>query len=72
MRIFKNFPNNNLSPEQLEVLLQIDKRARCFKGWLNEAFDLNERYDRFYVTQSDLAQENIAAKIDEMIQRHLC
>lgn len=61
-----------LSPEQLEVLLQIDKRARGFKGWLNEAFDLDERYDRFYVTKSDLAQENIAAKIDEIIQRHLC
>ncbi len=72
MRIFKNFPHNNLSPEQLKVRLQIDKRAPSFQGGLNEAFDLNERYDRFYVTQSDLAQENIAAKIDETIQRHLC
>ena len=70
MKIFKN-PNNNLSSKQLKVLLQTDKRARGFKGWLNEAFDLDERYAR-YVTQSDLTQENIAAKIDEMIQRHLC
>lgn len=60
-----------LSLEKLEVLLQIDKRARGFKGWLNEAFDLDERYDRFYLTQSDLAQENIAAKIDGIIQSHL-
>ncbi|WP_009630825.1 sporulation protein [Synechocystis sp. PCC 7509] len=60
-----------LSPEKLEVLLQIDKRARGFKGWFNEAFDLDERYDRFYLTQSDLAQENIAATIDSIIQSHL-
>ncbi len=60
-----------LSPEQLEVLLQIDRRARGFKSWFNEAFDLDERYDRFYLTQSDLAQENIAAKIDGIIQSHL-
>lgn len=53
------------------MLLQIDRRARGFKSWFNEAFDLDERYDRLYVTQSDLAQENIAAKIDGIIQSHL-
>lgn len=60
-----------LSLEQLEVLLQIDKRARGFKGLFNEAFNLDERYDRFYLTQSDLALENIAAMIDDIIQSHL-
>ena len=60
-----------LSPEQLEVLLQIDKRARGFKGWLNEAFDLNERYDRFHVTKSDLARENLGVMVDDIIQSHL-
>lgn len=60
-----------LKADKLEVLLQIDRRARGVKGWFNEAFDLDERYDRFYVTQSDLEQENIAVKIDAIIQSHL-
>lgn len=60
-----------LNSDQLEVLLQIDKRARGFKGWLNEALDLDEHYDRFYVTQSNLYREGIAAKIDSILQNHL-
>lgn len=60
-----------LNSDQLEVLLQIDKRVRGFKSLLNEAFDLDERYDRFCVTQSNLSRENIASRIDGILQRHL-
>lgn len=60
-----------LNPDELEVLLQIDKRARGFHGWLDEAFDLDERYVRFYVKESDLYEINLEAMIDDIIQSHL-
>lgn len=60
-----------LKPDELEVFLEIDKRARGLKGWLQEAFDLDERYLRLYVTQSDLDETNVEALIDDIIKSHL-
>ncbi|WP_066377653.1 MULTISPECIES: sporulation protein [unclassified Anabaena] len=57
-------------PDELEVLLEIDKRARGWKGWMEEAFDLDERYMRLVVTPSDLEQD-LEVMIDQMIQSHL-
>ncbi|GAB1539740.1 sporulation protein [Scytonema sp. NUACC21] len=61
----------NLSPHELEVLMEIDKRARGFKGWLDEALDVDERYARFYLTESDLYDMDVEAMIDDIIQSHL-
>ncbi|MUG94467.1 sporulation protein SpoOM [Scytonema sp. UIC 10036] len=61
----------NLSPHELEVLMEIDKRARGFKGWLDEALDIDERYARFYLTESDLYELDVEAMIDDVIQSHL-
>jgi sporulation-control protein len=60
-----------LNPDELEVLLELDKRARGFGGWLDEAFDLDERYARFYLTQSDLDEINVEAMIDDIIHSHI-
>jgi sporulation-control protein len=60
-----------LQPNELEVLLEIDKRARGFKGWLQEAFDVDERYVRFFLTQSDLYEVDVEAMIDDIIQSHI-
>ncbi|AUT02222.1 sporulation protein SpoOM [Nostoc sp. CENA543] len=60
-----------LREDRLEVLLEIDKRARGWKGWIEEAFDVDERYERLVVTQSDMYEKNLEAMIDEIIHRHL-
>lgn len=58
-------------PEELEVLMEIDRRAQGLGGWLNEAFDLDERYARFSLTEADLGFVNLTQKIDELIQSRL-
>lgn len=62
-----------LQPNQLEVFLQIDKRVRGFGSLMEEAFNLDERYTRFYVRPEDLEYptNNLADKIDEIIQSRL-
>ncbi len=61
-----------LRGEELEVLLQLDKRARGLFGALQEAFDLDERYIRFRLTTADLSRptEAVAAMIRQMIEQH--
>jgi sporulation-control protein len=54
------------SPDELELLLQLDKKARGWKGFLDEAFELDERYVRLRVTQHD---SNLEKKLDEVINR---
>ncbi|BCL39466.1 sporulation protein [Nostoc sp. MS1] len=60
-----------LKPDYLEVLLELDKRARGWKGLLEEVFDVDERYARLMVKQSDLYELDFEAVIDETIQRHI-
>jgi sporulation-control protein len=60
-----------LSPDKLEVLLEIDKRARGLGGWMSEALDIDERRIRFYLTQSDLEKTDVEAMIDDIIQSNL-
>jgi sporulation-control protein len=61
----------NLSSGKLEVLLEIDKRARGLGGWMSEALDIDERRVRFQLTQSDLKGTDVEAMIDNIIQSHL-
>lgn len=54
-----------LKEDELEVYLEIDKRARGFMGALEEAFHLDERYARFTLTAAD--RNRSIAEISEMI-----
>jgi sporulation-control protein len=58
---------------ELEVLLQLDKRARGFLGALEEAFNLDERYVRFRLTDADLNRSvaDIASDLDRLIERNI-
>ena len=59
-----------LNSDLLEVFLELDKRARGFGGFLQEAFDMDERYVRFQVTP-DYSLGELEAMIDDIIQSHL-
>lgn len=63
----------SLHSDELEVFLEIDKRARGFGGFLQEAFDMDERYVRFQVTPDYLNAplEELEAMIDDIIQSYL-
>lgn len=60
----------SLYSDELEVFLEIDKRARGFGGFLAEAFDMDERYIRFQVTPDylDASRGELVTMIDEIIQ----
>lgn len=60
-----------LRENELEVLLEIDKKARGLGGFFQEALDIDERYVRFFVKQWDLDGGNVEAMIDEIIQSHV-
>lgn len=62
-----------LKEGELEVLLEMDKRARGFLGAFQEAFNLDERYARFRLTQADLHRpvSAIAEGIEEIIRRNI-
>ncbi|MEJ8544008.1 sporulation protein [Brevibacillus borstelensis] len=61
-----------LKEGELEVLLELDKRARGFLGAFQEAFNLDERYARFRLTEADLNRpvSAIAEEIEENIRRN--
>jgi sporulation-control protein len=62
----------HLHPNELQVLLEIDRKARGFGGFLQEAFDMDERYARISVTPAYLQRpQELAAEIDRTIQSHL-
>lgn len=58
---------------EAEVLLQLDKRARGFLGALEEAFDLDERYVRFRITDADLHRSvaDVASELERLIERNI-
>ncbi|MCU0535990.1 MAG: sporulation protein [Hydrococcus sp. Prado102] len=61
-----------LESNQLEVLLEIDRRARGLTSWVEEALDTDESYARLYVSSLDLNQplQNLTSKIENLLQRH--
>ncbi|CAJ1001746.1 MULTISPECIES: sporulation protein [Bacillales] len=63
----------HLRDGELEVLLELDKRARGLLGALEEAFNLDERYARFRLTEADLNRptDMIADQIEEIIRRNI-
>lgn len=62
-----------LKDTELEVFMELDKRARGFFGAMEEAFNMDERYVRFRLTDADLSrpQTQLAEYLDEMIQRNI-
>ncbi|WP_421617648.1 sporulation protein [Brevibacillus sp. TJ4] len=58
-----------LGADGLEILLEVDKRARGFLGVLEEAFNLDERYVRFRLDNADLSRSTseIAHHIERLI-----
>ncbi|TGU86746.1 sporulation protein SpoOM, partial [Mesorhizobium sp. M00.F.Ca.ET.186.01.1.1] len=58
---------------ELEVLLELDKRARGFLGAFEEAFNLDERYVRFRLHEGDLNRPThvIADAIEQLIKKQL-
>jgi sporulation-control protein len=63
----------SLKPDELEVFLELNKRARGFGTLLEEDFNLDGRYIRFHVTPTDLnlSLRDLEAIIDGIIQSHL-
>jgi sporulation-control protein len=60
-----------LYPHELQVFMEIDKRARGFTGWLDEAFDVDERYAHFSLTETDLNEVDMETMISDIIHSHL-
>ncbi|HBE20825.1 MAG TPA: sporulation protein SpoOM [Cyanobacteria bacterium UBA11149] len=62
----------SLNPDELNVIMEIDKRGRGLGGFLAEAFDMDEKIIRFQVTPDYLDYpENLEANIDEIIASHI-
>ena len=45
-----------LREDEVEVLMEIDRRERGLLGWLSESMDLDESLIRFLVTKRDVPQ----------------
>lgn len=62
-----------LEPNQMEVLLGIDRRAHGLTSWVEEALDVDERYARLYVSSTDLNQpsQSLESRIENVLQRHI-
>lgn len=57
----------NQSDMSVEILLQIDRRARGLGSFLSEALDMDESFIRLTI----FAGDNIAAVIEQAITRHM-
>ena len=53
---------------QVEILMQVDRRARGFGGFLAEAFDADESHVRLSISSNDLA--NLRQKLEQTISRY--
>ena len=52
------------SPNSVEILVQVDRRARGLGGFLSEAFDMDESFIRLTLSEND----NIQAKLEQLIK----
>jgi len=57
-----------LSEEQVEVILEIDRRARGFGGFLAEALDMDETIVKLTINSSDLS--NVRSMLQEVIEQY--
>ncbi len=62
----------SLNADELNVILEIDKRARGLGGFITEAFDMDEKRVQLIVTPDYLDRsDDLEAIIDEVIQKYL-
>ena len=62
----------SLNADELNIILEIDKRARGLGGFIAEAFDMDEKRVHFTVTPDYLHRsDDLEAIIDGAIQSHL-
>ena len=62
--VFKQRPN------ELEVLVELDRRARSLGGFLESAMEMNERFDVLRVTQADVQGGTVDEKLAHLLDRH--
>jgi sporulation-control protein len=55
---------------ELEVLVELDRRARSLGGFLESAMEMNERFDVLRVTQADVQQGTVDDKLTRLIEQH--
>ena len=55
---------------ELEVLVELDRRARSLGGFLESAMEMNERFDVLRVTQADVQQGTVDDKLARLIEQH--
>jgi sporulation-control protein len=58
----------DVGPDGVQVLMQVDKRARGFLGLLEEAMDMDERYLRFFIPRGTGLQPG---QIESLIHKGL-
>lgn len=56
------------SEHKLEIIMQVDRRARGLSSLLAEAMDMDETFVNFTVTTDDLS--NLKSKINQLISRY--
>ncbi|WP_028544738.1 sporulation protein [Paenibacillus taiwanensis] len=59
---------------QLELLLQIDRRARGLGGWLSEAMDTDESFVRYRLSRDEwrrLGAEKVSTQLVELIRKYV-
>ncbi|MCR8940274.1 sporulation protein [Brevibacillus laterosporus] len=62
-----------LQENEMEILLEVDKRKRGFAGILEEAFDMDERYVRFRLSENDQnrSTQELTIWIEQMIMKSI-
>lgn len=55
---------------ELEVLVELDRRARGVGSFLESAMEMNERFDVLRVTQADVEQGTVDDKLARLIEHH--
>ncbi len=54
----------------LEVLVELDRRARSVGGFLASAMEMNERFDVLRITPADVEQGTVEDKLARLIEGH--
>ena len=55
---------------ELEVLVELDRRARSLGGFLESAMEMNERFDVLRITPADVEHGTVEEKLVRLIEGH--
>lgn len=56
------------SERSVEILIQVDRRARRLGGFLSEAFNMDERFMRLSIFENDNIQVKLAVAIENKMR----